>query len=128
MVIICCISFKDILTLIIGIVGLSIALIQLSNLNKNRKADFIHRFKKDSFNDIARQITFLIDFDALTFIEPQSDQEYPYFKINKDKLDKMPEGFVFESFKGSNYAIDALKIDDHILGHFEDIGFFEKEE
>ncbi|NWJ52971.1 MAG: hypothetical protein HXX14_19130 [Bacteroidetes bacterium] len=105
-----------------------IAYRQLRGLNKNRKGDFSHRFKKDFFCKNTRQLLFFIYSDLLIFRELQSDPDHPYFKINKDKLDKLPDAYVdYKNVaKDMNYQIDPFKIDDYLLGHFEDMGFFVK--
>jgi len=121
--------YKDFITPSIALIGSIIAIFQLYYLNKNRKADFIHRFKKDFFCESTRHILFLIDLDLLTFSDPQSNQEYPYFKIDKNKLEKLPDVFIEykNSAKKMNYTIDAFKIDEYLLGHFEDMGLFKKD-
>lgn len=121
-------NISEISMSIITLLLLFVAFLQLHYLNKTRKADFIHRFKRDFFNEDTRQILFTIDQDLLTFVEPPADSKNPYFEINKENMDKMPDAYIEyqKAFKKTNYTIEALKIDYYLLGHFEDIGLFEK--
>ncbi|HVA96036.1 MAG TPA: hypothetical protein VND99_00110 [Candidatus Acidoferrales bacterium] len=89
-------------TMIIGIFTAALwitAKHQLKALSKTSRADFIHRFKNDFFTHATRQIIKLIDQNKLKFDSKTGD-------FNND--------------------ISSYDVDDLILGHFEDLGIFEK--
>ncbi|HUD04602.1 MAG TPA: hypothetical protein VMR59_01290 [Patescibacteria group bacterium] len=81
--------------------------IQLLSLSRTSKSDFIHRFKNDFFTEETRKLFDLIDRNMIKFFDKQANS---YFQKNDGK--------------GKKYY--TSEIDDLILGHFEDLGVFEK--
>ena len=116
------------LTLLIALCGIITAIIQLSKNNKSRIADFTDRLDSDFFTENTRSVIELIDFKFLKFIEPKSEIDDPYFKIDKSGIEKMEERYfsVKEFAKKRNYEISTYEIDDYLLGHFEKIGLYGK--
>jgi hypothetical protein len=105
-----------------------VAWFQLNRFNTTTRADFIHRFTKDFFNEPTRQIMTLLDNSALKFKIREitcgkglPKREFPYFHIDKDIADQLR--MKVDSHK-SEYT--AFEIDDELLGYFDDLGTFEK--
>ena len=81
------------------------ALIQLNSLSKTSKAEFIHKFKNDFFNDKTNRIFTAIDEGRIKFV----NSRVPHFKIHRQES-----------------TINTHVIDNLLLGHLEDLGVFEK--
>lgn len=102
-----------------------IAAKQLSALNITTKGDFAHKFTRDFFNEECRRLITLFNYDLLKFQKPSDDEGYAYFELDRKSLDKMKiDDKEKEKFKQFYSTYD---IDDELLGHFEDIGNYEKE-
>ena len=103
---------------------------QLGGLKKVSKADFIQRFSGDFFNKTSRFIILLLDYNALIFkvqdVKYGVDipiKQFPYFEINQKILAQLKVG---QQPEGNNRDYSSFEIDDLLLGHFEEIGCFEK--
>lgn len=112
-----------------------IALWQLGKMNKTSKTDFIHRFTKDFFSPETRRLIMLFDpdYDLLKFEvekihdeKSNEDTEYPYFKLDKDGLNKLTK-LGKEDKEKIKDVYSAYEVDDDLLGHFEDVGNYEAE-
>jgi hypothetical protein len=106
---------------------------QLSGLGKTAKMDFIRKFSFEVFSDLTRDIFMLLDYDALHFqtsninySEDISPKEFPFFIIDEEIVKQLK----IDPIKMRNIlqrkVYSAFEIDDYLLGHFEDIGMFEK--
>ena len=99
---------------------------QLVSINKTSKADFIHKFKKDFFREKTTILIILFDNELLEY-----ERDKSYFKFEEDNMRKSLKG---EDFKNSliqafgyfKTAFNCYEIDDLLLGHFEDLGLFER--
>jgi hypothetical protein len=101
---------------------------QLKSFNKTTRADFINRFTKDFFNESAQEIILLLDYSALKFKESEIEygkdiprREWPYFLIEKDIA-----GQFKPKMTSQREMYTAFELDDDLLGHFDDLGTFEK--
>ena len=107
---------------------------QLGGLNSTAKADFIERFSDKFFSPETRAILMLIDYEALHFkicnIDHGDDASlvgFPYFMIDEKvvKQFEIPAKALADILERKVYS--AYEIDDFLLGHFEEIGLFEKQ-
>lgn len=105
-----------------------IAWLQLEKFNNTTRGDFIHRFMKDFFNEPTRHIITLLEYSALKFKirevnygDDSPTNEFPYFQIDKNIIEQL-------KIKTDNHRLEytAFEIDDELLGHFDDLGSFEK--
>lgn len=109
------------LSIILGILGLYAAWSQLRGLFKINNADFNHRFRERFFSQETRDLIFLLDSKLLSFEEGSDEtRKADKFIVNIKALDRDLKRIA----KISVYT--APEIDDLLLGHFEDIGFFER--
>jgi hypothetical protein len=107
---------------------LGIAYVQLNNINKTTRADFLHKFTENFFNSGCHKLLMLFYYGILTLetSSVKSGKEYIYFKTDKRNLPAyMIGGHVslvenLEDF----YTIHEI---DLLLGYLEDIGNYEKE-
>ncbi len=117
------------ITAIFTIIITFIAWFQLTSVNKTTRADFIHKFNNDFFKESTQEIISLLDYSALKFMIASVNygqniptKEFPYFVIERS---------IAEQFKpkisSARQEYTAFEIDDNLLGHFEDIGNFEKQ-
>lgn len=103
------------------------AYFQLRGIKKTTRADFVHRFKQDIFKEPIQQIVMLLQYSALNFRirdisfgEGIPTKDWPYFEIDTSIADQLKESNI-------NKAVyNSYEIDDNLLGHFEDLGNFEK--
>jgi len=117
------------LTAILTAILAGVAYWQLRRFNKTTRADFINRFTKDFFNKSTQEIIILLDYSALKFkvseIEYGEDipkREWTYFLIDKNITGQFKPKMANEKDKYT-----AFEFDDDLLGHFDDLGTFEKE-
>lgn len=83
---------------------------QLTNLSQTGKAEFWHKFKTDFFTKESVTLISLIEYDLLIF----HDTEIPTFSVKKNNI--IP----------NNITYTTTELDHLLLGHFEDLGLFEK--
>jgi hypothetical protein len=103
-----------------------IALRQLWEMSRTARADFIYKFTDGFFNQESRSLMLLFEYDLLTFeIKKVNDQEFPCFKLDDKKLNDLEgiDGRLKDNFKPVYTMYD---IDDRFLGHFEDLGNYER--
>ncbi len=103
-----------------------IALWQLWEMSRTARADFIYKFTDGFFNQECRSLILLFEYDLLTFeIKKVNDQEFPCFKLDDKKLKDLEgiDGKLKDNFKPIYTMYD---IDDKLLGHFEDLGNYER--
>ena len=112
----------------------AIALWQLRRGNRTTQANFVHEYTKDFFNLVTRDLIMLFDNGLLRFKvkdireddEDEVPQDFPYFEINKALLERLKiSKDAKERFKERD-VYTAYEIDDELLGHFEDIAYYEK--
>jgi hypothetical protein len=94
-----------------------IARSQLNGINKTNEAEFILKFKNDFFTPETRKLIYLIENNLLLFKKNKTGGS---FKVEIDKMD--PE---IKNFNKVSGGYTALLVDDLLLGHFEDLGYFE---
>lgn len=115
-----------------------IAWIQLGKISKTGSADFIHRFKEDFFRPETRRLIMLIDQDCIKF----KDDDLAGFEVIEDPIleqkgRKDPKNVlrawkIFKSLltrktpSSDKTYYTGYELDDLVLGHFEDLGIFEK--
>jgi len=105
-----------------------VAWTQLTGINARSSADFIHRLKNDYFRKPTRKLFHLIDRDCIIFNKNSSSCEVDdsFFEVNKDKVisSSLPDEIKQDLLTKIVYS--TYEIDDLLLGHFEDVGLFEK--
>jgi hypothetical protein len=103
------------------------ALRQLRNIRTTSRADFTKRFIDSFFVEDSRTLFTLLLNSALEFavrkIEVGGDKidELPYLRIKKEIADQLA-GIVPLNPDKTGYS--AFEVDDFLLGHFEDVGWY----
>lgn len=97
-----------------------IAWLQLSQLNKTSKSEFIHKFKNDFFTDKTRILIALFDNELLKF-----DQAGECFKL-AGRVKRPLKADIIHVFSYVKTEYSFYDVDDLLLGHFEDLGLYEK--
>jgi hypothetical protein len=103
------------------------ALFQLRSIRRTSRADFTKRFIDSFFSDDTRTLFTLLLNSALEYavrpIKVGSDKidELPYLRIKKEIADQLAGIVPFDPAK-TGYS--AFEIDDFLLGHFEDVGWY----
>ncbi len=92
---------------------------QLRKISRVNSAEFIHEFKKDFFVRDTRDLFFLLSHDMLKL---HKQNGVTRFEVDKKELEKANIG---KDRKMPNNYLE-VDIDDLLLGHFEDLGFYEK--
>jgi len=117
-----------IVTTILCVVGW----VQLRGIKKTSKADFINKFNKDFFNKETQKLILLLSYNALEFkvaeIEYGDDSPsvpYPYFEVKQEVIQQFPHTGNDENVFQEKYS--GFEMDDLLLGYFEEIGCFEKD-
>jgi hypothetical protein len=110
----------------VTLIGIGVAIIQLSKNNKTRKADFTHRLDSEFFTSDSRICVELIYLDLIKFIEPENPNDDGYFLIDKNKVESLTKRYhLLKDFaKKRDFEISCFEIDDLLLGHFEKIGLY----
>jgi hypothetical protein len=123
-----CTAWLTIATILLCVIGWW----QLKGIKKVSKADFIQKFSIDFFNEKARNIILLLEYDALVFRTREieygdgtANEKFPFFEINKKISSQLQINHDNKSDLIESYT--SFDIDDLLLGHFEDIGGFEKQ-
>jgi hypothetical protein len=117
-------------TAILALVTLLLVLVayyQLKGIKKTSRGDFIHRYKQDIFKERIQKMVMLLQYSALNFKvkdiafgDDIPSKAWPYFEVNKSITDQFKNGELNE------LIYNVYDIDDNLLGHFEDLGYFEK--
>lgn len=103
------------------------ALLQLRSIRRTSRADFTKRFIDSFFGADTRTLFTLLLNSALEFavrpIEVGGDKidELPYLRIKKEIGDQLT-GIVPLHPEKTGYS--AFEVDDFLLGHFEDLGWY----
>jgi hypothetical protein len=103
------------------------ALFQLRSIRRTSRADFTKRFIDSFFVADSRLLFTLLLNSALEFavrkIEVAGDEidELPYLRI-KTEITEQLTGIV--SFDTEKTGYSAFEVDDFLLGHFEDVGWY----
>ena len=103
------------------------ALLQLRSIRRTSRADFTKRFIDSFFVADTRTLFTLLLNSALEFairkIEVGGDviDELPYLRIKKEVAEQL-SGIVPVNPEKTGYL--AFEIDDFLLGHFEDVGWY----
>lgn len=107
---------------------------QLRGLKKTSKADFINKFTDGFFNEETRKLMIMLNYKALTFKVKEiayddngSTEDFPYFEIKKNIIQEFPMDVKSQKELLKKESYSAFEIDDLLLGYFEDIGCFEKD-
>ena len=112
----------------VGTVTLAlIAWVQLRKMNKTSKTDFLHRFTQDFFSYKTRNLLMLFDYNLLKFKMKKLDNgEYPFFELDTAMIADI--GIIDEKDRAHTKTFySAYDIDDDLLGFFEDIGNYVKD-
>jgi hypothetical protein len=111
-----------------------VARYQLSGISKTTKADFIKQFNNDFFVEPTRNVIMLLDYDMLeykekivTFADKNNGKVFPYFVINDGILSQLEISDEIRSALREKRVYSGFEIDDLLLGRFEDIGLFVKQ-
>lgn len=105
-------------TAIITAILAGVAWVQLRDLARTSKADFIFRLKNDFFTDQARRLLFLVEEDLLQF----EDSPIPYFSIPDANDPELIGRFKELGIEGS--TVSTYLMDDILLGPLEDVALF----
>jgi hypothetical protein len=103
------------------------AVLQLRSIQRTSRADFTKRFIDSFFSEDTRTLFTLLLNSALEFavrqIEVSGDKidELPYLRIKKEIADQLA-GIVPLNPEKTGYS--AFEVDDFLLGHFEDVGWY----
>ena len=119
---------------IVTIFLMMIAIFQLRNIKKTARAEYIKRLNDSFFTEATRNLLVLLfnsaielstlkikDRDGKTDID-----ELPYFKIKEFVLEQLRNSGLI-SLEDWRKGYNAFEIDDLLIGHFDDVGRFEKE-
>jgi len=102
-------------------------LLQLRSIRRTSRADFAKRFIDSFFNPDTRSLLTLLLNSALEFdvkkivAEGREIDQLPYLRINNAVRDQL-NGIV--PFDVTKIGYSAFEIDDLLLGHFEDVGWY----
>lgn len=115
----------------LGAIGaIFFAWIELGGTAKTTRADFAKRFIDSFFTEETRTLFSLLlnsalEFKVLAITGEQGEaiDELPFFEIKKEIANQL-KGIVSPAQGKIGYS--AFEIDDLLLGHFEDIGWYEK--
>jgi hypothetical protein len=114
--------------LIGGFIGAGVVLLtawiawkELGEIKNTNSANFIHKLKGDFFKEETRNLITLISLDAIKFTERNGES---YFEVDDEKLKNIPDEVKKNLTKKKLYT--PYEVDDLLLGHFEDIGLFER--
>lgn len=98
-----------------------VGFVQLRQLVKTSKADFVDRLKRDFFTVEARRLIFLVEHDFLDFHQPAG--EIPYFTIRP--VAAVPMRNRMRELEVEGGSISTFTFDDVLLGPLEDVATFE---
>ncbi len=104
----------------------AVAWYQLNDLKKTTNADFMLRFRNNFYSSDTRRLEILVDKKLITYVNDTSNVEY--FQIDSVRLKKYQSVLAKEQIDSvEGYKIDAYKVDDELLSHFDEMGYFEKD-
>lgn len=112
---------------IVTVLAAGLAIFQLRNIRRTASADFTKRFINSFFVADTRCLFTLLLNSALEFdlkkilIDGRELDELPCLRIKKVVTDQLT-GIV--SFDPTKAGYSAFEIDDFLLGHFEDVGWY----
>jgi hypothetical protein len=116
-------SYTGLIGSVLTIAGLIIAIIQLSNSNSTRNADFAHRLKTDFFTDQTMYLFMLIDQDLIQFKTVKVDtNEFGYFEIDTARAQVLNHLNLISGKK----IFTAYEVENYVLNHLDDLGEFYK--
>jgi hypothetical protein len=95
-----------------------VAWIELGDLARTSRADFIFRLKNDFFTDAARGLLLLVEENLLQF----EDAAVPYFTVRGTDDPDLSDRF--KELKLTGPTVSTYFVDDVLLGPFEDIDLF----
>jgi len=105
-----------------------VAWVQLKNISQTARADFNHKFTERFFTQECRDLLMLFDYELIKFrvAKISETREAPFFEVDQHKLTNSE--FIDHKHKENLKKIySEYEIDDHLLGHFEDIGLYHKD-
>jgi hypothetical protein len=115
---------------IAAMAAIVVAYVELNSVRKTTRADFAKRFIDSFFTPETRTLFTLLENSALEFrvliIKDDNGNEVerlPYLEIKRKIVDQM-KGIVQIDEERKGYS--AFEIDDLLLGHCEDVGWYEK--
>jgi hypothetical protein len=114
---------------IVTILGIVFALLQLHNIRRTSRADFAKRFIDSFFTQDTRTLFTLLMNSALKFTVKEISENgkqldrLPCFEIKQEVLAQL-SGIV--QIEPSKTGYSAFEIDDLLLGHFDDLGWYVK--
>ena len=112
---------------VVTVFAAGFALSQLRSIQRTSRADFTKRFIDSFFVEDSRTLFTLLLNSALKFavrkIEVGGDEidELPYLRIRKEIIEQVTGIVPFDPAK-TGYS--AFEVDDFLLGHFEDVGWY----
>lgn len=113
----------------IALVGSILAFQQLRSIRRTSGADFTKRFADSFFTVETRLLLTLLMNSALEFEVRDICEggkkvgEFPFFKIKRNVVSQL-EGIIELNKTKAGYS--AFEVDDLLLGHFDDMGWFVK--
>ena len=119
-------------TFLIGVLAIGVAYSQLSSIKKTSKADFLKKFNDNFFTPETRNLITLLLNQAIEFYEcPIYDEKgeksdrLPAFRIIAHVRDQLENAGLIK-LENWRKGYTAFEVDDLLLGHFDDVGRFEK--
>jgi hypothetical protein len=110
-------------------IAIGIAIHELKSTRETTRADFAKRFVDSFFTRDTRELLTLLmnsalEFEVLKIKDKEGKQidSLPYFKINED-IARQLHGIIENNQQKTGYS--AFEMDDLLLGHFEDIAWYE---
>jgi hypothetical protein len=123
-------AFAAIVAAFATILAVFVAWYELGRTRKTTRADFAKRFVESFFTGETRGLFGLLMNSALEFevLEIKGNDgkkidELPFFKIKKDVAHQL-KGVIDAGPEKTGYS--AFEIDDLLLGHLDDIGWYER--
>lgn len=123
--------YTAILAVLTGVLAI-VAYSQLSSIKKTSRADFIKKFNDSFFTPETRNLITLlmnagIEFDVFQIKGENGEpiDRLPFFKIKSNVREQLEDaGLIRIELWRKGYT--AFEVDDLLLGHFDDVGRFER--
>lgn len=105
-----------------------VAWVQLNSINQTARADFNNKFTEGFFTQECRDLLMLFQYGLIKFKlgKISENEEAPFFEVDQNKLKNLSL-IDLEVKEGLKKIYSEFDLDDHILGHFEDIGLYQKD-
>ena len=133
----CCFCFPKLWECITALATFGLFPVAWYELNKSRNitsAKFAQEFKNNFFNEESRELIMLFEFGLIEYYDDEKGQgelidlpeDFGFFKVIMEgykRKDNIPSYLLNHTNVYSCYEIDDI-----LLGHFDDIGFWEKKD